>query len=72
MTSLWEFGLDVNAKNRKEFMVDRNLIRYPIMTEKEFVLGPAKTNMLTCKEKCSILLHITAKTQTTFITKKRV
>lgn len=67
-----EEKLEFNEDNKKKFMKDHKLIRYPLMTAEEFTLGPSKTGLLTSDEKVSIYEFISAKVPTSLITKNRI
>ena len=64
-------GLEVNDKNRRKTMKHLKLIRFPVMTAEEFILGAGDMNILTLKEKFEILSCISIKKTTEFPTDKR-
>ena len=67
-----ENGLEINDENRKKYMKDIKLIRFPIMTSEEFDSSPADMDILSFQDKFEITRYMTFKKPTTFITKKRV
>ena len=46
-------GMDRNNENKRLFMTDIKLIRFPWMSIQDFVKGPGGSNILTPKEKSS-------------------
>jgi len=59
--------------NRRKFMVDIKLIRFPCMSKKDFTSGPAMSSILTDKEKLEIHSYMATKNnlKTSFITTPR-
>jgi len=68
-----ENGLELTDANRREVMVDIKLIRFPCMSQRDFTLGPGKSNILTPEEKNDIYSYMAVKDDvtTTFITISR-
>jgi len=68
-----EKELELTDANRREVMVDIKLIRFPCMSQRDFALGPGKSNILTPEEKLDIILYMAAKddVKTSFITTPR-
>ena len=64
--------LEVTDANRRQVMSDINLIRFPCMTNDEFLFGPADSDILTDKEKVELFKYMSQSNnhrfKTSFIT----